>query len=292
MQRVDLLLNSMPHNATSTLSSNQEHLVIGDLHGCIDELKQLLVQNGFIIDAEGLIQTTTESENRTIILLGDFIDKGSHEKLAETIEFLYHNYHYMNRSQKRLYLVLGNHEKMIYRYVTNDPRLEITPEKLEEKRKYYNTATLLESDSDLRAKFLELYDQTYIWLHYRHSDQFSVMLTHAPCPVKHLGESDEDSIKKMVKCASRSKNRGLKLDDLLSYIHQEAEDTQHYHIFGHLSQPNIRQYKNKICIDTSAIYGDDLSAVLIKGNTLSFHSTPFQHKQPAATQEYNVLFDF
>lgn len=274
------------------LSPNHEHLVIGDVHGCIDELKALLEQNHFRIDAQGLIHPTALSEHRTIVLLGDFVDKASPDKLAETIVFIHQNYHHLNREKERFYLIIGNHEQMIYRYVTEDPTLEITPQRLEQKEKYYNTAALLESNEVLRSKFLELYDVSYVWLKYAHSDTFSITLTHAPCPEEHLTQNDKVSISKMIKCASRSKNRGVKLDTLLPYLIDEAKENRHYHIFGHLSQPSIRRYKNKICIDTSAIYGDYLSCAVIQGEQLTFDSTPFQHQQRAATQEYNLLFDF
>ena len=96
----------------------------------------------------------------------------------------------------------------------------------------------------------------------------------------------------MIKSASRSKNVGIKLDKLLFYTHAEAKDNHHYHIFGHLSQPNIRQYKNRICIDTSAIYGDALSCAIIKKDNLSFDSVAFLGEQKPASQIYNILFDF
>jgi len=67
----------------------------------------------------------------------------------------------------------------------------------------------------------------------------------------------------MIKCISRSKNPKMPLDELIAYTHEEAQDNEHYHIFGHLSQPSIRQYKNKICIDTSAIYGNRLTCAII-----------------------------
>ena len=110
--------------------------------------------------------------------------------------------------------------------------------------------------------------------------------------IKDFTKDDEVSKEKMIKSASRSKNRGVKLDNLLSYLHKEAKDNRHYHIFGHLSQPNIRVFKNKICIDTSAIYGDSLSCAIIKNNKLLFNAVKFQNRQKSATQEYNLLFDF
>ena len=274
------------------LSLNYEYIVIGDVHGCIDELKTLLAKQHFHCNSKNLLQLNSSTQNKAIILLGDFIDKGNEEKLKETIEFLYKNYHHLNQKQKQLYLILGNHEEMVYRYITNDPSLKITTKSIENREKYYNTVALLEKDKPLKKLFIELYHLCKPWLYYNYSDEFSVTLTHAPCPEKYLRKEDAQSKRKMVKCISRSKNPEMPLDELIPYTHTEAKDNQHYHIFGHLSQPNIRQYKNKICIDTSAIYGGTLSCAIIKENRLSFDSVPFEQKQQAGRQNDSKLFNF
>ena len=274
------------------LPSNYEYIVIGDVHGCIDELKSLLAKQGFKTNHENLLQITPQNKNKSIVLLGDFIDKASDEKLKETIEFIYSNYKHLNQERKRFYLIRGNHEAMVYRYITNDPTLITTPKTIKDKEKYYNTVALLEKEPNLKKLFLELYKACSIWYKYIYSKDFSVTLTHAPCQEKYLAKDDITSQKKMIKCVSRSKNPNISLDELLPYTHQEAKDNQHYHIFGHLSQPNIRQYKNRICIDTSAIYGDTLSCAIIKEDNISFDSTPFEFKQKKGEQTYNLLFDF
>jgi UDP-2,3-diacylglucosamine pyrophosphatase LpxH len=273
------------------LPCEDEYIIVGDVHGCIDELRQLLLQNGFHINQDGLIDP--DSSSKSIILLGDFVDKGSEKKIAQTIEFIYQNYYHLNRDKSRFYLIMGNHEDMIYRYITNDPSLDIkSPKRQEEKRKYYNSADLLERDSELKEKFLMLHRESFPWLKYLYDEHFSVTLTHAPCQEQYLAKDNADAYKKMIKSVSRSKNPNRTLDELIPYLHQEAKENQHYHVFGHLSQPNIRQYKNKICIDTSAIYGNRLSCLLLKERALDFDSTPFLNQQKSATQQYNLLFDF
>ena len=289
----------MQHKEISILDKNpslldiqHEYIIVGDVHGCIDELQTLLKKQGFIIDAQNLLQFTAQSQNKSIVLLGDFVDKASEKKLTETIEFIYNNYKHLNQSKQHFHLVLGNHEEMVYRYITKDSSLIISPKTIKNKEMYYNTVALLEKNPLLKEKFLELYTKCTTWLKYSYDENFSVTLTHAPCPEEYLCQNNETARKKMIKCISRSKNPQMKLDELLPYSHQEAQANQHYHIFGHLSQPNIREYKNKICIDTSAIYGDSLSCAIIKDNSLTFDSIPFENKQKAAKQTYNLLFDF
>jgi len=113
----------------ASLPLGDEYIVVGDVHGCVDELKQLLRQNGFIINLDGLIDIST-TQSKSIILLGDFVDKGSHLKIAETIEFIYKNYLHLNKERQSLYLVMGNHEMMVERFISNDKSLELTPKRL------------------------------------------------------------------------------------------------------------------------------------------------------------------
>jgi len=274
------------------LPIDKEYIVIGDVHGCIDELKTLLAKHDFHCDKQELLQLNPKNRDKSIVLLGDFIDKANEEKLTQTIQFIHQNYHYLNKQEKHFYLILGNHEEKVYQYITNDPSLEINDKTIKDKKKYYNTVALLEKNSSLKKLFIELYHLCEPWLYYHYNRNFSVTLTHAPCPEKHLRKGDRDSRNKMIKCISRSKNPKVALDALIPYVHKEAKDTQHYHIFGHLSQSNIRKYKNKICIDTSAIYGGRLSSAIIKENSLSFDSVPFEKKQKAGVQRGSQLFNF
>ena len=274
------------------LESAYEYIIIGDVHGCIDELKSLLKKQGFESNRDNLLEISPTNEQKSIVLLGDFIDKASDEKLTETIEYIYRNYYYLNRERKRFYLLLGNHEDMVYRYLTNDSSLVITPKSIKNREKYYNTVTLLENNPRLKALFMELYHECKAWYRYEYSREFSVTLTHAPCPEKYLAKEGKTAHKKMIKSISRSKNPEMPLDELMPYTHEEAKDNQHYHIFGHLSQPEIRYYKNRICIDTSAIYGNTLSCAIVKENRVYFDSVPFEHKQKEGNQTYNILFNF
>jgi len=168
----------------------------------------------------------------------------------------------------------------------------ITPKTIRNKEKYYNTVALLEKNASLKKLFLELYELCQPYFYYLYDENFTVTLTHAPCEEQYLRVDSLEARKKMIKSISRSKNPKMPLDELMPYLLEEAKENQHYHIFGHLSQPNIRQYKNKICIDTSAIYGVELSCAILKDNQLTFDAVPFEHKQKQGKQNDNKLFNF
>ena len=50
--------------------------IIGDIHGCSKTLEKLLLKLGYSPDSNGLHQHA----DRTVIFLGDFIDRGHHQR--------------------------------------------------------------------------------------------------------------------------------------------------------------------------------------------------------------------
>lgn len=73
----------------------RRYLIVGDIHGCFDELQQLLGQVDF------------DSENDVLISVGDLTDRGPKSK--EVIAFL--------RTLPQFYMVLGNHDEKFIRYL-------------------------------------------------------------------------------------------------------------------------------------------------------------------------------
>ena len=76
-------------------------LIVGDIHGCFDEFKQLLdnyVSKGYSLD------------NTAIVSVGDLVDKGPKSK--EVLDFFYNSKH-----SSQCYVVRGNHEYKVQRYL-------------------------------------------------------------------------------------------------------------------------------------------------------------------------------
>lgn len=78
---------------------NRRHLIVGDVHGCFDELRELLDRLHY------------DASSDVLISVGDIVDRGP--KVRETIEFL--------RRQPNFHTVLGNHEDKLARYVKGNP---------------------------------------------------------------------------------------------------------------------------------------------------------------------------
>jgi hypothetical protein len=185
------------------LPTEYEWITIGDVHGCINELKELLTKYGFVIDGLNIVDTE-KTKNIGLLFIGDLFDKASEEDLEETIKFIHRNMCLMG---DRFKMIIGNHEEMIWKWVTNDKSLEITEARLKQKEKYYHTTFLLEKNDILKEMFLEIYNNMHGWVKYIGTEKKSFIATHAPCENKYLEKMDNHALSKQMKCMSRSKNR-------------------------------------------------------------------------------------
>ena len=78
---------------------DRHYVVVGDIHGCLDELKELLDLVKF------------DPVNDVLVSVGDIIDRGP--KIKETVEFL--------QALPRFYSVMGNHEEKMLRLFRGTP---------------------------------------------------------------------------------------------------------------------------------------------------------------------------
>lgn len=266
------------------LDNNLEWIIIGDVHGCIDELKHLLEQYGFEITEDNEIKDTHITKQYGIVFAGDIVDKASLENIKAVLMFVYKN---KSIHQQRIQLILGNHEFKVWQWITEDPALKVTEKALKDRDKYYNTYMLLKDDDEAKRVFLELYEMMkgYFYL------ENECVITHAPCEEKYLFQHNEESRLKQSKSASRSKNRDKTIDELTPYLKEEAHDDNILHIFAHLSQPTVRRYKNKICIDTGCVYGGELTACVIKNREPKYTTVPAKDKR-GENIATSVLFSF
>ncbi len=270
------------------LPTKHEWITIGDVHGCYDEMTTLLKKYGFEIDEDGIIIDTEKTLKFGLIFAGDLVDKSSNEDIAKTIRFIHKN---MGLMGDRFQLIMGNHEEMVWKWITGHKDLEVTAERLEQKVKYYNTAILLEEDDELKEIFLEIFATMKGWVKMIGTDKRSFIVTHAPCEIKFLEKMDGKSLKKQYKCLSRSKNKELTNDQLTPYLKDEAVKNQPVHIFAHMGQSSVRTFKNKVCIDAGCVYGGKLVGYSV-GFGKPFIQTVSKEGETTASNHFgNNLFE-
>lgn len=283
------------------LDNDKKYLIIGDIHECIDEFKQLVLKYGFAIKSD-IIYHTDLTAGTEIICVGDLIDKGN--KTAEVIDFFYQNLLAPctglaqvqdDVSRVKLHIVRGNHEFAVFNLITDKTREETYGTDFV--RKCYSSYYVIRDNPELEKKFLQIYSETQPFLHFRSNDfnGRSFYVTHSPCDEKYIGKIDTESQKNQCYLyADRSKPAGENVMNTIS----ESSFNYPWHIFGHLSfLEHYNGYRednnNKISIDTGCIYGNKLTAVLCgkRVKNPKFLCTKFLGLQPALNEKLYYIHE-
>lgn len=240
---------------TRFLPSGIEYIVIGDVHGCYDEMLELLALNGVEV-RDGMI---VEDITKKVVFIGDLIDKGG--KVREVLEFVYENI-------DSVLLVMGNHENFVYKYFNGllDKDAMKDPKVMD---RHYSSIPLLQEDEELRRKFFVIYSRMkeFFW-------NSNFILTHAPCSLKYLGKLDNQSIRNQ-RYAESAHRENFKDDESFieariqrfKFLEDSANSHHPLHIFGHIMTRSISSLKNKINIDTGCVAGNKLSSISLTANS-------------------------
>ncbi|WP_342420418.1 metallophosphoesterase [Paenibacillus sp. FSL E2-0178] len=266
--------------AASVLPQDQEYIVVGDVHECVQELQGLLRSYGYKLE-EGKLSATDKLSNTKVILAGDWIDKG--KQTRETIEFLYENHgHFL--------LVTGNHENFVYKYL----RGEIQGTDPELLRTYFDSTQVLKEDAELFRKFSVLVEDSKPFYRYIGMQGPSFYVTHAPCRNKYIGKLDTNSLRHQ---RNFRLDREAAYEQQLDFLKQEAVSNHPFHLFGHIAAKQTFRIKNKLHLDTGAVQGNGLTSVRMsfkpfykihKSHQIVLQEelpTLFHEEQPVSLQE-------
>jgi len=319
----DFSLDDYIHTDQFTLPDGPEYVLIGDIHGCLDEFKELLILNGFVIGED---MRVSHPEGKKVVLIGDLVDKGY--DIIGVIEFAYANIGVF-------FMVLGNHESFVYRLLK---KLASTKDSTPELRKeYFETYELLKEyqkpDEDklyekyiysIEEKEIVSSKEDFLEEYYRENpvptpqeikritevrEKFFAVVenmksffvhkdfiaTHAPCESKHLGKINDASLKaaRDFRYPKQSDFEDFssfmyEFDLRTAYLRIEANDNYKFHIFGHVMTKEVSRFKNKICIDTGCVSGGKLSALTIKGKKITINHV----ENTGKTKKQKELFNF
>jgi len=139
--------------------------IIGDIHECVPEFEALYAQ---------------APEGSTVILLGDYLDKGGQTKeMIESIEA---------KLGDRFLIICANHENYVAKRIRGliEPNLELEAD-------YFTSLNVLLEDNDLAQRFLAIWDQSIPFVRLKAYGQSTVYVTHAPVETKYLGKWDKIS---------------------------------------------------------------------------------------------------
>ena len=213
--------------------------IIGDIHGCYDELCELLEKIGYVVSKE---QTMAHSpEDRKLVFLGDLVDRGP--KSPEVLRMV------MSMVQaKQAYCVLGNHDGKLLRKLKGSNvqvkhGLETTMEQLEHKSEQFIEEV---------KQFLEGLVSHYVF------DEGKLVAVHAGLKEKLHGRES----KKVRDLAMFGETTG-EVDEFGLPIRvrwSESYKGNAFVVYGHTPQVRAKIINNTINIDTGCVFGGRLTA--------------------------------
>lgn len=248
---VEIAIEDYDTYNTHILPDGIEYVVIGDVHGCYDELIQIIEKNGFTVTND-VIYT---NENKKLVFVGDLIDKGY--AIEKVIEFIHKNL-------SSVKLVIGNHENFVYKWLKGEIDKKSAPP-AEVFQEYFNTVFILENNEELKNKFFEIVEASKGFYIHR-----NFIVTHAPCENKYLGKIGAKSLKAQrdikypkLKDYATVEEHGDAMHKYFHFLKKEAHTNQPVHIFGHIMTKNMSRFGNKMNIDTGCVAGGKLTSVVI-----------------------------
>lgn len=234
--------------------------IIGDIHGCYDELCELLQMLDYKVDAEK--NAATPPQGRTAVFLGDLCDRGPRN--ADVLKLV------MNMVKLgRALAVPGNHDAKLLKKLNGRPvqltnGLDGTVADLERQPR--------EFVHEVRV-FLDALESHYVL------DQGKLVVAHA-------------GLKESMQGQASSRERDFCLyGDTTGEVDEyglpvRLDWASEYHgralvVYGHTPQLEAREMNHTLCIDTGCVFGGKLTAYRYPENQLVQVEARRQYYAPA-----------
>ena len=238
--------------------NEHEYFIVGDIHGCLNTFKDLLIKAEFQIEGNKIVG---HPHNKKICLAGDLIDKGQHS--VETLRFALNNIDMMvwvddNHSRFIQHKLSGKEtgisEEFTNKYFSSWKEFEIAENR-----------NLLDQYISLAKPFLVL-------------NGGDVVVTHSPCPRQYLQKYD-------LKSRKYQRNWREYKESFKSLL-KEADHGQPFRVFGHVATSDGIKHKNLIGIDTGAVHTDGkLTGVVITRERKTYYTSVPRNENDAPFDE-------
>ncbi|CDQ40629.1 MULTISPECIES: bis(5'-nucleosyl)-tetraphosphatase PrpE [Virgibacillus] len=241
--------------------------VIGDVHGCLEELERLFQKLGYT----KVHSNFTHPDGRIPVFVGDITDRGPH-----SIDVINLVYQMVIANQNALY-VPGNHCNKLYRYFSGNPVQQ--RHGLETTVAEYEKLTSYQQDT-VRSQFMHLYEQAPLYLQL---PQANAIIAHAGIKQAYIGRTDKQ-VKSFVLYG-----------DTTGEIHPDGRPirrdwAQEYYggtwiIYGHTPVLQPRIVHQTINIDTGCVFGNKLTAFRLPEEKI----TSVPSKQPFIEEKFTYF---
>nr|WP_096189367.1 bis(5'-nucleosyl)-tetraphosphatase PrpE [Evansella halocellulosilytica] len=240
--------------------------IIGDIHGCYDEMLDLLQKLGYHMYKGELIH----SSKRKPVFLGDLTDRG-----PQSVSVIKGVARWVKNGQA--YYCPGNHCNKLYRYllgrnVVINNGLETTVEELQQRSN--------DDREKISSSFIELYEQSPLYLQL---DDNKLIVAHAGIRPDYIGK-DHKKVKTFVLYGDIT---GEKHPDGRP-IRRDWSSKYHFDsfiVYGHTPVKEARKVGQTINIDTGCVFGNKLTALQWpEKNVVSVPSN-----QPYVAEKFNPI---
>ena len=216
--------------------------IIGDIHGCYDELILLLKKLGYSIETD----VPVHPNNRHLAFVGDAMDRGPNS--LETLRLVF-----KIQDTGTLIYSPGNHCNKFYRYAKGNQVQEMHG--LETTVAELNTLSAEERD-----RFLKQYILFYEALPLYHTlDEGNLIIAHAGILEDMIGKGHSEKVRVFVLYGDIT---GKKLPDGRPERRDWAKKYKGapFIVYGHTPVKEARFVNNTVNIDTGCVFGEKLTA--------------------------------
>jgi len=216
--------------------------IIGDVHGCCDELEELLAWLGYRVNWAGETVSVTPPPGRTLVFVGDLVDRGPRTPDVLRIAI-------RMAGQGAALCVEGNHDNKLVRWlkganVKTGHGLQASVDQLQHESAGFRDSVRV---------FLEGLPP-YLWL-----DGGALVVAHAGLKGEMIGKSGGKVRSFALYGDTTGETDGygspVRLNWALDYRGDAAV------VYGHVAGPEVQAVNNTWCLDTGCCFGGALTAL-------------------------------
>lgn len=216
--------------------------IIGDIHGCFDELQALLKKLDYKIDLKNDRYNIGHLQKRKLVFVGDIVDRGP--KIVESLQFVIDVC-----EQGMAYCVIGNHEHRLYRKL-NGHNIALTHGLAESMQQLEKQSPLF---IDRIKHFISQLPSHYVF------DNAKLAVAHAGIKQKYL-----DRTSKRIQSFCMYGDTTGEMDEFglpvrLNWAEKYEGETKV--VYGHTPIEEPGWLNNTINIDTGCVFGGKLTAL-------------------------------
>jgi protein phosphatase len=242
--------------------------IIGDVHGCADELLLLLEKLGYSFDLDGQNTRVTPPDGRKLVFAGDLVDRGP--KTPDVLRIA------MAAVRSGCgYVVQGNHDRKLTRYLAGRS-VQIAhglPSSIEQ---------LAPETAEFRAEVQHFLEElpNHCWL-----DGGGLAVAHTGLKEEMIGRDSRAVREFALFGETTGESDAFGLPIRLNWAKEYRGATTV--VYGHTPVPAIDFVNNTVCIDTGCVFRGKLTALrwperkLISVDTLRVYVEPARPKAPS-----------